>query len=57
MLSLDKGVIKYGQRSVLLTTPLGEIIEYEGVQPPPKEYQVDPPEGRYTEDSKVDNEI
>jgi hypothetical protein len=32
-----KGVIKYAQRSVLLTTPSGERIEYEGIQPVPKD--------------------
>ena len=31
-LSACKGVIKYAQRSVLLTTPSGERIEYEGIQ-------------------------
>ena len=30
-LSACKGVIKYAQRSVLLTTPSGERIEYEGI--------------------------
>ena len=30
-LSSYKGVIKYAQRSVLLTTPSGERIEYEGI--------------------------
>ena len=30
-LSACKGVIKYAERSVLLTTPLGERIEYEGI--------------------------
>jgi hypothetical protein len=30
------GVIKYAQCSVLLTTPSGERIEYEGIQPSPE---------------------
>ena len=30
-------MIKYAQRSVLLTTPSGERIEYEGIQPIPKD--------------------
>ena len=30
-MSACKGVIKYAQRSVLLTTPSGERIEYEGI--------------------------
>ena len=32
-----KGVIKYAQRSALLTTPSGERIEYEGIQPIPED--------------------
>ena len=55
MLSLEwdgclqcKGVIKYAQRSVLLTTPSGERIEYEGIQPAPEEYEDDLLEGVYT---------
>ncbi|XP_066323181.1 uncharacterized protein [Miscanthus floridulus] len=36
-LSACKGVIKYAQHSVLLTTPSGERIEYEGIQPIPKD--------------------
>jgi len=36
-MSACKGVIKYAQRSVLLTTPSGERIEYEGIQPIPKD--------------------
>ena len=31
------GVIKYAERSVLLTTPPGERIEYEGIHPAPEE--------------------
>ena len=56
-LSACKRVIKYAQCSVLLTIPLGEIIEYEGIQPAPKEYKDDLSEGVYTEDSKVDYEF
>jgi hypothetical protein len=36
-LSACKGVIKYAQRSVLLTAPSGERIEYEGIQPVPED--------------------
>ena len=36
-ISACKGVIKYAQRSVLLTTPSGERIEYEGIQPVPED--------------------
>ena len=53
-LSACKGVIKYAQRSVLLTTPSGEGIEYEGIQPAPGEYENDLLEGVSCEDSKVD---
>ena len=56
-LSTCKAVIKYAQRSVLLTTPLGERIEYEGIQPAPKEYEDDLLECVYTKDSKVDCEF
>ena len=49
-LSACKGVIKYAQRSVLLTTPLGERIEYEGIQLAPEEYENDLLEGVYSED-------
>ena len=52
-----KGVIKYAQRSVLLTTPLGERIEYEGIQPVPEEYENDLLEGASCEDSNVDGEF
>ena len=52
-----KGVIKYAQRSVLLTTPSGERIEYEGIKPAPKKYENDLLEGVYTEDNKVDCEF
>jgi hypothetical protein len=44
-LSACKGVIKYAQRSVLLTTSSGERIEYVGVQPAPEEYENDLLEG------------
>ncbi|XP_066395995.1 uncharacterized protein [Miscanthus floridulus] len=53
-LSACKEVIKYAQRSVLLTTPSGERIEYEGIQPVPKEYENDLLEGASCEDSNVD---
>ena len=56
-LSTCKGVIKYAQRSVLLTTPLGERIEYEGIQPAPEEYENDLLEGVSYEDSNVDYEF
>ena len=56
-LSACKGVIKYAQRSVLLTTPSGERIEYEGIQPAPDEYENDLLEGASCEDSKVDCEF
>ena len=52
-LSACKGVIKYAQHSVLLPTPSGERIEYEGIQPAPEEYENNLMEGVYTEDSKV----
>jgi len=51
------GVIKYAQHSVLLTTPSGERIKYEGIQPAPEEYENDLLEDVYTEDSKVDCEF
>ena len=35
--SACKGMIKHAQRLVLLTTPSGERIEYEGVQPVPED--------------------
>ena len=53
-LSACKGVIKYAQRSVLLTKPPGERIEYEGIRHVPKEYEDDLLEGVPTKDSKVD---
>jgi len=56
-LSACKGVIKYAQRSVLLTSPSGERIEYEGIQPIPEEYENDLLEGASCEDSKVDCEF
>ena len=56
-LSACKGVIKYAQRSVLLTTPLGKRIEYEGIQPALEEYENDLLEGASYEDSKVDYEF
>ena len=52
-----KGVIKYAQRSVLLTTPSGERIEYEGIQPTTEEYENDLLEGASCEDSNVDYEF
>ena len=56
-LSTCKGVIKYAQRSVLLTTPSGERIEYEGIQPALGEYENVLLEGVSCEDSKVDCEF
>ena len=53
-LSACKGVIKYAQRLVLLTTSSGERIECEGIQPAPGEYENDLLEGVSCEDSKVD---
>ena len=38
-LSACKGVIKYAQRLILLITPSGERIEYEGIHPAPEEYE------------------
>ena len=35
---------------MLLTTPSGERIEYEGIQPAPEEYENDLLEGVYSED-------
>ena len=43
-------MIKYAQRSMLLITSLGERIEYEGIQPTPKEYENDLLESVYLED-------
>ena len=56
-LSACKEVIKYAQRSVLLTTPSGERIEYEGIQPALEEDENDLLEGVSYEDSKVDCEF
>ena len=56
-LSACKVVIKYAQRSVLLTTPSGERIEYEGIQPAPEQYENDLLESVSCEDSKVDCEF
>ena len=56
-MSICKGVIKYAQRSVLLTTLSGERIEYEGIKPAPEECENDLLEGVNTEDSKVDCEF
>ena len=50
-LSACKGVIKYAQRLVLLTTPSGERIEYEGIQPTPEEDENDLLEGVYSKDA------
>ena len=50
-------MIKYAQRSVLLTTPSGERIEYEGIQPALEEYENDLLEGASCEYSKVDYEF
>jgi len=56
-LSTCKAVIKYAQRSVHLTTPSGERIEYKGIQPAPEKYENDLLEGVSCEDSKVDCEF
>ncbi|XP_066391923.1 uncharacterized protein [Miscanthus floridulus] len=56
-LSACEGVIKYAQRSVLLTTLSGERIEYEGIKLAPEECENDLLEGVNTEDSKVDCEF
>ena len=56
-LSACKGVIKYAQRLVLLTTSSGERIEYEGIQPALEEYENDLLEGASCEDSNVDYEF
>ena len=56
-LSACKGVIKYAQCLVLLTTPSGERIEYEGIRSAPEEYEDDLLERVYTKDSKVDCEF
>ena len=42
---------------MLLTTPSGERIEYEGIRLAPEEYEDDLLERVYTEDSKVDCEF
>ena len=42
---------------MLLTTLLGERIEYEGIKPTPKEYENDLLEGASCEDSNVDCEF
>ena len=42
---------------MLLTTPSGERIEYEGIQPAPEEYEIDLLEGASCEDSKVNYEF
>ena len=52
-LSACKGVIKNAQRLVLLITPSGERIEYEGIQPTTEEYENDLLEGASCEDSNV----
>ena len=49
-LSACKGVIKYAQCLVLLTTLSGERIEYEGIQPAPEDYENDLLGGVYSED-------
>ena len=56
-LSACKGVIKYAQCLVLLITSLGERIEYESIQPAPKEDENDLFEGVSCEDGKVDCEF
>ena len=56
-LSACKGVIKYAQHSVLLTTPSGERIKYEGIRPASEDYENDLLERVSCEDSKVDCEF
>jgi hypothetical protein len=56
-LSACKGVIKYVQRTVLLTSLSGGRIEYEGMKAAPKECEDDLSEGVNTEDIKVDGEF
>jgi hypothetical protein len=56
-LSACKGVIKYTQRSVFLTTLSGEIIEYGSIKPTPKENEVDPFEGMNSKNGKEGCEI
>ena len=56
-LSACKGVIKYAQRSVLLTTPSRERIEYEGIQHALEEDENNLLEGVSYEESKVDCEF
>jgi hypothetical protein len=56
-LSACKGVIKYNQRLVFLTTLSGEIIEYESIKPTPEEYEVDPSEGMNSKNGKEGCEI
>ena len=43
-------MIKYAQCLVLLTTPSGERIEYEGIQPASEKYENELLEGVYSED-------
>ena len=50
-------MIKYAQLLVLLTTPSGERIEYEGIQLAPEEYENDLLEGASCDDSNVDYEF
>ena len=56
-LSACKGVIKYAQCTVLLITPSGEWIEYEGIQAPPEDFQDKTLESGYIEDGKDDCEF
>ena len=56
-LSACKGVIKYAEHSVLLTTPSRQRIKYEGIQPAPEEDENDLLEGMSCEDNKVDCEF
>ena len=50
-------MIKYAEHLVLLTTPSGERIEYEGIQPTPEEDEDDLLESVSCEDSKADCEF
>jgi hypothetical protein len=40
--SAHKGLIQYDRRSVFVTTPSGERIEYKGIPPSPKEHEPGP---------------
>jgi hypothetical protein len=56
-LCAQKGVIHGTRCTMLLTTPSGKRIEYQGSRLSPEEDENDQLEDRYTEDSKVDHEF